>query len=95
MPYRQQFRNYAEHCLRLAELIDAPEQRASLIDTANACTGLPKSLTCETSPPTGALLIIETLKAPPAQTVRMASAPESAGLLQSCSRRSDDADSGI
>ena len=36
MPYRQQFRNYAEHCLRLAELIDAPEQRASLIDTANA-----------------------------------------------------------
>jgi hypothetical protein len=35
MPYRQQFRNYAEHCLRLAELIDAP-QRASLIDTANA-----------------------------------------------------------
>ena len=36
MPYRQQFRNYAEHCLRLAELIDAPDQRASLIDTANA-----------------------------------------------------------
>jgi len=36
MPHRQQFRIYAEHCLRLAEFSDSPEQKASLNATANA-----------------------------------------------------------
>jgi hypothetical protein len=36
MPYRRQFRTHAEYCLRLAELIDSPEQKASLNATANA-----------------------------------------------------------
>jgi hypothetical protein len=36
MPCRQQFRTHAEYCLRLAELINSPEQKASLNATANA-----------------------------------------------------------
>jgi hypothetical protein len=36
MPYRQQFRTHAEYCLRLADLINSPEQKASLKATANA-----------------------------------------------------------
>ena len=36
MPYRRQFRTHAEYCLRLAELINSPEQKASLNATANA-----------------------------------------------------------
>ena len=27
MPHRQQFRTYAEYCLRLAELINSPDQK--------------------------------------------------------------------
>jgi hypothetical protein len=36
MPCRQQFRIHAEYCFRLAELINSPEQKASLNATANA-----------------------------------------------------------
>lgn len=36
MPRRRQFRIHAEYCLRLAELIGSPEQKASLNATANA-----------------------------------------------------------
>jgi hypothetical protein len=36
MPCRQQFRTHAEYCVRLAELINSPEQKASLNATANA-----------------------------------------------------------
>ena len=36
MPYRRQFRTHAEYCLRLAELINSSEQKASLNATANA-----------------------------------------------------------
>jgi hypothetical protein len=36
MPRRQQFRTHAEYCLRLAELINSPEQKVSLNATANA-----------------------------------------------------------
>jgi hypothetical protein len=36
MPRRQQFRAHAEYCLRLAELINSPEQKVSLNATANA-----------------------------------------------------------
>jgi hypothetical protein len=36
MPCRQQFRTHAEYCLRLAEFINSPEQKASLNATANA-----------------------------------------------------------
>jgi hypothetical protein len=36
MPCRQQFRTHAEYCLRLAELINSPEQKVSLNATANA-----------------------------------------------------------
>jgi hypothetical protein len=36
MPCRRQFRTHAEYCLRLAELINSSEQKASLNATANA-----------------------------------------------------------
>ena len=36
MPCRQLFRTHAEYCLRLAELINSPEQKVSLNATANA-----------------------------------------------------------
>jgi hypothetical protein len=36
MPCRRQFRTHAEYCLRLAELINSPEQKASLNASANA-----------------------------------------------------------
>ena len=36
MPCRRQFRTHAEYCLQLAELINSPEQKASLNATANA-----------------------------------------------------------
>ena len=41
---RQQFRTYAECCLRAAELSDSPEQRASLTATANAWHQLSQEL---------------------------------------------------
>ena len=44
MCYRHQFRNYAECCLRAAELNDAPEQKAYLIATANAWHQLAQEL---------------------------------------------------
>lgn len=44
MPYRQQFRTCAECCLRAAELNDSPEQKASLIATANAWHRLAQEL---------------------------------------------------
>ena len=44
MPYRQQFRTYAEWCLRAAELSESPEQKASLIATANAWHRLAQEL---------------------------------------------------
>jgi hypothetical protein len=46
MPYRQQFRAYAECCLRAAQLMisDSPEQKASLIATANAWHRLAQEL---------------------------------------------------
>jgi hypothetical protein len=47
MPYRQQFRTYAECCLRAAELSDAPEQKKSLIATASAWHQLAQILEME------------------------------------------------
>jgi hypothetical protein len=44
VPYRQQFRTYAEWCLRVAELSESPEQKASLIATANAWHRLAQEL---------------------------------------------------
>jgi hypothetical protein len=44
MPHRQQFRAYAECCLRAAELSDSPEQKASLTATANAWHQLAQEL---------------------------------------------------
>jgi hypothetical protein len=44
MPYRQQFRTYAECCLRAAEISDAPEQKKSLITTASAWHQLAQKL---------------------------------------------------
>ena len=44
MSQRQLFRSYAECCLRLAEVNDSPEQKASLISTANAWRHLAQEL---------------------------------------------------
>ena len=44
VPYRQQFRTCAECCLRAAELNGSPEQKASLIATANAWHRLAQEL---------------------------------------------------
>src|SRR5262245_7942052 len=41
---RHQFRTYAEFCLRAAELSDAPEQKESLVATANAWHQLAQKL---------------------------------------------------
>jgi hypothetical protein len=50
MPHRQQFRTYAEYCLRLAELIDSPDQKASLNATANAWHRFAQELDLRTEP---------------------------------------------
>jgi hypothetical protein len=62
MPCRQQFRTHAEYCLRLAELINSPEQKASLNATANAWHRFAQELDLRGEPirespghPTGAL----------------------------------------
>jgi hypothetical protein len=44
MPYRQQFRTYAECCLRSAELSDSPEHKALLIAAANGWHKLAQEL---------------------------------------------------
>ena len=44
MPHRQQFRTFAEHCLRLAEFSDSSEQKGSLNATANAWHQLAQEL---------------------------------------------------
>jgi len=44
MCYRQQFRIYAEFCLRAAEVSNAREQKESLIATANAWHQLAQEL---------------------------------------------------
>ena len=44
MSQRQLFRTYAECCLRAAEVSDSPEQKASLIATANAWHHLAQEL---------------------------------------------------
>jgi hypothetical protein len=44
MPHRQQFRSYAEHCLRLAEFSDSSAQKAALNATANAWHQLAQEL---------------------------------------------------
>ena len=50
MPHRQQFRTYAEHCLRLAELIDSSDQKAALNATANAWHRFAQELELRTEP---------------------------------------------
>jgi len=44
MSQRQLFRSYAESCLRLAAASDSPEQKTSLIATANAWHHLAQEL---------------------------------------------------
>jgi hypothetical protein len=48
MSQRLLFRSYAEGCLRAAEVSDSPEQKASLIATANAWHHLAQALNSET-----------------------------------------------
>ena len=50
MPHRKQFRTYAEHCLRLAELIDSSDQKAALNATANAWHRFAQELELRTEP---------------------------------------------
>jgi hypothetical protein len=50
MPHGRQFRTYAEHCLRLAELIDSPDQRAALNAAANAWHRFAQELELRTEP---------------------------------------------
>jgi len=52
MPHRQRFRDYAEYCLRAAELSESPEQKASLTATANAWHQLAQELELRDAPKT-------------------------------------------